>query len=57
MQKMNPSSAPKSLEQGKQFGFTEERMAFIYTDRNIAVANMLLGSWKTALLEHHCILR
>jgi len=48
---------PKSLEQRKQFGFTEGRIAFMCIDRDIAAANMLMGSWQLALFEHHCILR
>lgn len=32
MQKIGPYRAPKILEQGKQFGFPEKRMAFIYID-------------------------
>lgn len=28
-------------------------MAFMSIDRDVAVANMLLGSWRTACFEHH----
>lgn len=54
---MSPSSSPKSLEQRNQSGFIGERVAFIYTGRDTAVTDVLLGSWRTACFERHCILK